>query len=139
MKTLLWLDDIRNPRESDWLDFSPIGREVDVVWVKSYDTFTKWIIENRMPDAICFDHDLGEDVAREKVSNGMSKRQARIQKRETKSGFDCTKWLIEYCMDNDFDLPEWNIQSANPVGAENIRCLLNNYQKHRNEKTNHNY
>jgi len=86
-----------------------------------------------MPDGICFDHDLGEDVARDKVSNGMSKRQVRIQKRETKSGYDCAKWLVEYCMDRDLDIPEIGIQSANPVGADNIRGLLLNYKKHRNE------
>lgn len=26
MKTLLWVDDYRNPFENDWLNFSPIGR-----------------------------------------------------------------------------------------------------------------
>jgi hypothetical protein len=135
MKTLLWLDDMRNPFEGDWVYmYSPIGdTDIDIHWVKSYDEFTEWITKNGMPDGICFDHDLGEDVARDKVSNGMSKRQARIQKRETKSGFDCAKWLVEYCMDKDLDLPEIGIQSANPVGADNIRGLLLNYKKHRNE------
>lgn len=35
-KTLLWLDDRRNPFDTqvDWLIFSPIGRDVDVVWVQ---------------------------------------------------------------------------------------------------------
>lgn len=27
MKTLLWLDDVRNPSQNDWLNFSPIGKE----------------------------------------------------------------------------------------------------------------
>lgn len=133
MKTLLWLDDIRNPFEDNWLEFSPIGRDVDTIWVKSYTQFIVWIMGNGLPDAICFDHDLGEDVARARVADGMSKRQARIKKRETMSGYDCAKWLVEYCMDNDLDLPKWNIQSANPVGADNIRGLLNNYTKYRNE------
>jgi hypothetical protein len=62
----------------------------------------------------------------------MSKRQARVQKRETISGYDCAKWLVEYCMDNDLDLPNWIVQSANPVGKDNINGLLNNYLKHRN-------
>ena len=34
-RTLLWLDDVRNPVERDWLVFSPIGRDVDVVWVNT--------------------------------------------------------------------------------------------------------
>ena len=34
-KILLWLDDWRNPldEEIDWMVFSPIGRDVNVVWV----------------------------------------------------------------------------------------------------------
>ena len=79
---------------------------------------------------IAFDHDLGEDVAREKIINGMSKRQARIQKRETMSGFECAKWLVEYCINNRVELPRWTVQSANPVGRDNINGLLNNYRKH---------
>ena len=41
MKKLLWLDDVRNPFENDWLNFSPIGKNVEVHWVKSYDEFIK--------------------------------------------------------------------------------------------------
>ena len=59
MKKLLWLDDVRNPFENDWLNFSPIGKNVEVHWVKSYDEFIKWITDNGVPDAVCFDHDLG--------------------------------------------------------------------------------
>jgi len=131
-KTLLWLDDCRSPfdQEVDWLIFSPIGRDIDVVWVKSYDEFVKYILENNIPDGICFDHDLGEDVAKERVKNGLSKRQARILKRETLSGMDCAKWLVEYCTDMDKPLPKYNIQSANPVGRENIDNLLKNFLKH---------
>ena len=31
MKTLLWVDDARNPLENDWLNFSPIGRNCFVM------------------------------------------------------------------------------------------------------------
>jgi len=128
-RTLLWLDDVRNPVERDWLVFSPIGRDVDVVWVKSYFEFTTWIEKNGLPDAICFDHDLGEDESIERVKRGFSKRQARILKKEAKSGMDCAKWLVEYCIDNKLSLPKYNIQSANPVGKENIDSLLKNFTK----------
>ena len=130
--TLLFLDDCRDPfdKEVDWLIFSPIGRDIDVVWVKSYDEFVSWIWKNGLPKGICFDHDLGEDVAIARVKKGLSKRQARILKRETLSGMDCAKWLIEYCADMGQPLPLYNIQSANPVGRENIDNLLKNYLKH---------
>jgi hypothetical protein len=112
MKTLLWIDDIRNPLENDWLVFSPIGKDVDVVWVKSYDEFVDYLNHaDTLPDAICFDHDLGDG----------------------KSGYDCAKYLVEFCMDRGLKLPKWNCQSANPVGRENIDALLNNYLKFENK------
>jgi hypothetical protein len=133
METLLWLDDIRNPREEIWWNWIIQAElnpdDYDIVWVKSHAEFTKWITVNGLPAVICFDHDLGEDLAKGRVSKGMSKRQARILKRETLSGFDCAKWLIEFCLDNELNAPEYRIQSANPVGAENIKGLIENFRK----------
>ena len=128
-KTLIWLDDVRDPLTNDWLVFSPIGRDVNVVWVKSYYDFTIWIEKNGLPDAICFDHDLGEDVAIERIKKGLSKRQARILKKESKSGMDCAKWLVNYCLDNDKPLPKYAVHSANPAGAENIEGLFLSFLK----------
>ncbi len=112
MNILLWLDDVRDPstNNSEWLAFSPISQPYSVAWVKSYDEFTNWIKRFGLPTAICFDHDLGDDSL---------------------TGFDCSKWLIEYCLDNDKDLPLFNIQSANPVGKENINSILTNFIKFR--------
>lgn len=126
---LLWLDDIRNPLENDWLTFSPIEQPFDCVWVKSYPEFTDWINKNGLPDGICFDHDLGMDVAIKAREKGMSKRKSRQLKQLEKTGYDCAKWLVEYCMDNNLKLPKYNIQSANPVGKENIDGLLQSFLK----------
>ena len=106
MKTLLWLDDYRDPRKDDWGKvFSPIGSTNNIIWVKSYEEFTQYINNNSLPDGICFDHDLGEE----------------------KTGYDCAKWLVNYCMNNNLQLPVYAIQSANPVGKENIDKLLTNF------------
>lgn len=64
-----------------------------------------------LPDGICFDHDLG-------LHNG--------------DGYQCAKFLVDYCMDNNKDIPPYNIQSANPVGSENIDKLLKSFIKFRN-------
>lgn len=108
LKTLIWLDDLRDPADfrMDWLAFSPIGREVEVVWLKDYFQFRNWIKQNGLPDGICFDHDLGED---------------------TPSGYECAKWLVNYCLDNKLSPPVWSSQSANPVGKANINRLLRNF------------
>ena len=134
MKTLLWLDDIRDPKgyETDgntWAGaFSPIQAPFQLVWVKSYKEFTDWIMVNGLPNAICFDHDLGMDVAITARKDGMSKRKSRKLKQLELTGYDCAKWLVDYCMDNDKKLPLWNIQSANPVGKANIDGLLTNFK-----------
>lgn len=133
MKKLLWLDDIRNPFIADWLmQYAPqfAYGEGETIWVKSYCEFVDWIDTNGLPSMIAFDHDLGEDIAKAKVESGMSKRQARIEKRETINGHECAKWLVEYCINNKVELPRWTVQSANPVGRDNINGLLNNYRKH---------
>lgn len=117
MRTLLWLDDERNPLEKNWLRYSPIQPPYNCVWVKSYTEFVKWIAENDLPDAICFDHDLGMDT------------EGDIQ--QVKTGYDCAKWLVEYCLDNHLRVPPYTIQSANPVGKENINGLLVSFASRR--------
>ena len=107
MKKLLWLDDYRDPLVDNWLTYSPIEKPFDLTWIKNPDDFKKWINENGLPDAICFDHDLGE----------------------AESGFDCAKWLVEHCLDNKLRLPKYNIQSANPVGKDNIDGLFKSFIK----------
>jgi len=112
-KTLLWLDDIRNPyMKYLWLinwapeyEYNQDGNH-EVIWVKSYTEFCEWISTFGIPDKIGFDHDLGSG----------------------ESGMNCAKWLVEYCLDNDSELPEWFVQSSNPAGKENIDGLLNNFK-----------
>ena len=93
MTTLLWLDDERDPTDSRWHRYFPVENPT-AVWVKTYEEFVEWVNVNSLPDAICFDHDLGDGL----------------------SGMDAAKWLTEYCLDRNQKLPLWSIQSANPIG-----------------------
>ncbi len=128
MKTLLWLDDYRDPLKDDWLNFSPIGRECAVVWVKNYEEFICYIRTNGLPEAICFDHDLSDIQA---FTTGFPEMMEGIDIPESeKTGMDCAKWLVDYCIDNNVVLPLYAIQSANPAGKENIDSLLKNFKKH---------
>lgn len=106
MKTLLWVDDARNPMENDWLNFSPIGKNCKTVWAQSYQEAIDFL-EKEWPDAICLDHDLGEE----------------------KSGYDIAKFIVEKCINKGKTLPSFASQSANPVGRENILSLLQNFKK----------
>jgi hypothetical protein len=112
MKTLLWLDDTRNPYMGAWLYKYAPEYEIKhrVVWNKTYVEFVKWIETNGLPDMIAFDHDLGIEEGSEEMN-----------------GHDCAKWLVEYCIDNDKTPPKWVVQSDNPVGRDNINGLLLNF------------
>ena len=136
MKRLLWLDDIRDPNGQElgggtWASaFSPIKEPYEIFWVKSYSEFTEWIEKNGMPDAICFDHDLGMPVAISAREKGMSKRSSRKLKQKEMTGMDCAHWLVDYCMTHKVKLPVYSIQSSNPVGKSNIDGLLLNFIKY---------
>ena len=119
MKTILWLDDIRDPYtgkfsievlylKEEYLGIEPDTEKCEVYWVKTQSEFEKYIKENGLPDLISFDNDLG-------IGNG--------------EGYDCAKWLVEYCMNNNVHLPEWYVHSSNPVAQENINQLLLNFTK----------
>jgi len=117
MRTYLWLDDIRDPFMYLWqIQYTPdYIKGVDhIVWVKTYEDFVEWIQTNGLPDEVFFDHDLGPTPM--------------------KDGYDAAKWLGNYCIDNNLDIPKFDIQSANPVGARNIREYLNNCKKFINDE-----
>lgn len=122
-RTLLWLDDYRDPYNDTWvLIFAPGYVNDDIVWVKSYDEFILWIEEYGLPDCIGFDHDLG-------FTNEYYIENDLESPEPDKTGYDCAKWLVEYCMDNNKKLPDWVIQSDNTVGKKNINCYLRNFLK----------
>jgi hypothetical protein len=135
-RILLWLDDYRNPYllNDNWVKhWAPqwVGKLEDVVWVKSYVEFVKWIKDNGLPTQIAFDHDLADEhyapphVYKAEKYNEWEK----TQEFKEKTGMDAAKWLVDYCMDNDKELPMWVVQSANPNGAKNINSLLTQFVK----------
>ena len=48
---------------------------------------------------------------------------------DEKTSYDCAKWLIDYCMNNDKDVPDYLIHSMNVVGGQNIDKYIKNYLK----------
>ncbi|TZF81763.1 hypothetical protein FW774_17045 [Pedobacter sp. BS3] len=95
-------------------DLRPIPQ--GFIELRSYKAFVKFISENGLPQFISFDHDLGEE----------------------KSGYDCAKWLVEYCLNTNLPLPKFEVHSQNPVGRENIEKLLYNFRRsqQRNQEAN---
>jgi hypothetical protein len=129
-RTLLWLDDLRDPGDPLWIEKSPLAEPYEYIWVKNYIEFTTWIRDNGLPTAISFDHDLGDEhYAPEEFWDDKYNDWLAAQNPVEKTGHDCAKWLVEFCMDNGLSLPTWAIHSANPVGALNIKMYLEGYQK----------
>ena len=113
---LISIDDIRDPQEPTWQNWikKNFGTNYfDITWVKSYKEFVDFVDKNGLPSNVSFDHDLGnvEDPDNEKT------------------GYDCAKYIVDYCMNNDRDIPNYRIQSDNGPGRENIDKYLQNYHK----------
>jgi hypothetical protein len=99
----IWLDDFRPPVIQD-------PYKESIAWVKTYDEFVEQVkaFGGKILNCIVhFDHDLGEE----------------------KSGYDCAKWLIDWCLENGYGVPDYDIQSSNPVGRQNIESVFESYWK----------
>ena len=115
----LYLDDIRTPKSEGW----------DIV--RSYEDFVNYIEQNGIPDEVSFDHDLSREHTKYYFDNGGHDNPPDplgVEFKE-KTGYDAAKWLCDYCWTNGIPLPKWNIHSANPVGSDNIKFLLNSFEK----------
>lgn len=130
MKTLLWLDDSRNPFLNEEGKV-PKGYD-EICWVLNYNEFVECIEMMGLPDAISFDHDLADEhytPSKYWSDYEASKAYQESQQYVEKTGYDCAKWLVDYCADREHTLPRCYVHSANPVGADNIKAYLNNYIK----------
>jgi hypothetical protein len=121
-KYKLFLDDIRDPREA--YPYTGFQEFLNDDWkiVRNYDQFVDYVTKNwkthkAFPTLIAFDHDLSiEDIM--KTDNF-----------KEKTGMDCAKWLVDFCIDNNLELPNWISHSMNPAGRDNINLFLKNYLK----------
>ena len=115
----LFLDDERLPKSVTWVEM-PLGP-----WIiaRNYDQFVKYIMQHGLPSFVSFDHDLGL----EHYIVGAPK----YNEYKEKTGHDCAKWLVEYCMNNNLEFPEYQVHSMNPIGSTNIRSYIESYKKSR--------
>lgn len=109
IKTILWLDDIRDPRRSPWASMlNKVAPSAETItWVKNYTAFVEYIETKGLPDLVCFDNDLAEKM----------------------EGYDCAKYLVNYCVEREIHTPMFICQSSNQPAVENITALINNYNK----------
>jgi hypothetical protein len=107
MKTVLFLDDERNPEDVYWIKYPDI---VNYRIVRSYKEAAKFIEDNGLPEYISFDNDLGTKL----------------------EGYDFAKYLVEYCLDNKKEYPISFIHTQNNVARDRIVSLINNFNENVN-------
>jgi hypothetical protein len=134
----LFLDDIRIPKDAIGLVSSNLNQiywDNDWSIVRNYFEFCNYIQKFGLPDFISFDHDLADDHYNDLFSDeNWSKNDNDIvlkyDEYKEKTGYECAKWLVDWCLENKKSLPQCVVHSANPVGKQNIETYLNNAKKH---------
>ena len=125
-KTLLWLDDIRNPFDKDFTSYVALynpflNQPHEITWVKNYEEFNDYIEFYGLPDAVSFDYDLADEHYSPLVNTKDYKE---------KTGLDCVKLMVGYCKILKKKLPICIFHTANPVGKVNMETYIENAKKH---------
>ena len=128
MTKRIFIDDERFPQTAlrgglVAFDTDLYTNDSDWVVVRTYEEFVDEVSKNGLPDYVSFDHDLA-DIKYNAGKMSFSYRE--------KTGYDCAKWLVDFCYDNGFKLPKCQVHSANTVGKKNIQDYLKNAKKHLN-------
>lgn len=109
----VFLDDIRNPYDvgldaSEWVVVRRYQDMEDILYHCSH-----------LITDVSLDHDLGDPIARE--ANGIFIPK---QVEDKRTGYDLTKWMAET---NIWPKENVFIHSANPVGAKNMKAIVDRY------------
>ena len=126
----LFLDDIRYPYDA--FEHTQQIMFLQKKWevVKNYNEFIKWITKNGLPELISFDHDLGDThymSSHLRTDSEKSKEWQDAHVHTEKTGYECAKWLIDYCLDNNLKCPKFYCHSMNPVGRDKINSILEQF------------
>jgi hypothetical protein len=118
----LFLDDERMPSAAGKYMKNNIYYNLDWVIVRDYEQFVNYITIHGLPDIVSFDHDLA--AIHYDPSTWV---QGFVYKEKT--GMDCVKWLVDYCINTGNEFPIWYLHTMNPVGRENMRSYITSFLK----------
>ena len=109
----LFLDDIRMPRQATKVKL-PL---VEWTIVRNYEEFVRAVKTRGVPTRVSLDHDLGpEHYVHDWAGNNIKPEQL--------TGYDCAKWLVNYCIEKGERFPEYYVHSMNPIGTANIHSYI---------------
>lgn len=124
MKYNLFLDDERIPQMVTWVNLPNVNWEV----VSCYEQFVHTIEKNGLPEIVSFDHDLADEHYVEYTAahdpKSLTRGRINYDAFKEKTGYDCAKWLAQYCVDNNRPIPQYYIHTMNPIGGANIFSIL---------------
>ena len=108
-----------------------VNKKLGFEYGTTYDEFVNWIKQNGLPDLISFDHDLADEHIQYYFDNGGHHNPPNPQETTftEKTGYDCAKWLVEYCMKKGVKHPPYQVHSMNPIGKQNIISYVESYNK----------
>jgi hypothetical protein len=125
----LFLDDFRIPKDAFEYTHLKVYLSVEWIIVRNYQAFIALIEGKGIPDIISFDHDLADEHYDKTIVKGQTYGEI-YELFDEKTGYHCAKWFIDYCIDNEKELPaEVLIHSMNPAGSANIKSLFDTYSK----------
>lgn len=88
----------------------------------------------QLPQFISFDHDLAiEHYVAEMFDKNSVEYNKKYETFKEKTGMDCAKWLVEFCLDNNLPMCDFQVHSMNPVGKKNIESYLWNFKRSQND------
>ena len=118
----LFLDDVRLPNQVTWVDI-PSDQHYTVV--RNYQEFVDLVTLRGVPKFVTYDHDLSDTH----YGHGLRGEDIPYDQYTEKTGYDCAKWLVNYCMEKGIKHPSYTVHSMNPVGAKNIISYVESYNK----------
>jgi len=120
------LDDIRSMDDVRKYTKLPIIPNEQWTVVRSYSEFVNIINKLGLPKFVSLDHDLGLSH----YGHGLNGDDIPYDSYTEKTGYDCVKTLVEYCIHNKLKFPDYQVHSMNPVGKMNIISLIENFKKY---------
>lgn len=123
----LFLDDVRIPTHVTW---AAIPKNQHYSVVRNYKEFVDLITLRGLPKFVCYDHDLADCH----YGDGLNGRGIDYDKYTEKTGYDCAKWLVNYCINKGVKHPPYIVHSLNPIGKKNIESYIESYNKTLAEK-----
>lgn len=121
----LFLDDERVPAHVTWVNIPCVPYEI----VRNYEEFVNTITNHGVPVFVTFDHDLADEHYHA-MSREVINKEQDVDYGSEKTGFECAKWLVDYCDVNGVLFPDYTVHSMNPIGSKRIHDYIAEAKKH---------